>query len=48
MSRRWDKGFLEVKQRQVLDGMQLTPAQRLAWLYQMLLFFQKLAKKPKD
>ncbi len=38
----WDKGFEAVQERQLLIGLELTAAERLAWLYQMLQLFLKI------
>jgi hypothetical protein len=37
----WDRGFEGVQKRQAVLGLTLTPAQRLAWLHQMIQFFLK-------
>lgn len=29
------------KERQMLSGLELSPAQRLSWLYRMIQFFQR-------
>ena len=43
----WDKEFEGVRKRQALSGLKLTPAQRLAWLHQMIQFFLKFGRPAK-
>lgn len=46
MSQKWEKGFDQVRDRQAIKGLSLTPKERLKWLYQTLLFVRKYSKKP--
>jgi hypothetical protein len=40
----WDKGFEGTKKRQALNGLKLTPHQRLQWLTNMIQLFETLKK----
>ena len=44
MKSAWDQGFEGVRQRQLVAGLELTPADRLKWLYQMIQLFLKVEK----
>ena len=37
----WDIGYEGVRKRQAIAGLELTPAERLAWLHHMIQFFLK-------
>ena len=44
MNHKWEKGFDEVRNRQAVNGLKLSPKERLLWLYQTLLFVRKYSK----
>lgn len=47
MNHKWEKGFDEVRDRQAVKGLSLSPKERLVWLYETLLFVKKYSKKDK-
>ena len=45
MNHKWEQGYDETRDRQAVKGLQLTPKERLIWLYQTLTFVRKYSKK---